>query len=60
MTYYYGVFVELEPGVSALCRHMRGIPKKGDIVLIVVADIALNDGLGCIEGKTVRVIRRAS
>lgn len=56
----YGVFVELEPGVNALCRHMRGIPKKGDTVLIVATDVSLNDGAGRIEGRTIRVIRRAS
>jgi small subunit ribosomal protein S1 len=56
----YGVFVELEPGVSALCRHMRGIPKKGDTVLIVATDVSLNDGVGRIEGRTVRIIRKAS
>jgi len=55
----YGVFVELEPGVSALCRHMRGIPKKGDVVLIVATDVSLNDGARRIEGRTIRVIRRA-
>lgn len=54
----YGVFVELEPGVSALCRHMRGIPKKGDMVLVVVTDVSLEDGVGRIEGRTVRVIRK--
>jgi small subunit ribosomal protein S1 len=57
----YGVFVELEPGVSALCRHMRGgTPKKGDVVLIVATDVSLNDGVGRIEGRTIRVIRKAS
>lgn len=56
----YGIFVELEPGVNALCRHMRGIPKKGDTVLIVATDVSLNDGVGRIEGRTIRVIRRAS
>lgn len=57
----YGIFVELEPGVSALCRHMRDtFPRKGDTVLLVVTDVELEDGAGRIYGQAIKVIRRAS
>jgi small subunit ribosomal protein S1 len=58
----YGVFVSLpDPGVDALCRHMKGeIPKKGDLVLVVVTEVAPRDESGQVRGRVLRILRRGS
>lgn len=55
----YGVFVALEPGVNALCKHLRTNKyqvQKGDIVAIQV--IRINPDEGKINGQVMRLIRR--
>lgn len=61
---HYGIFVELEPGVSALLRHFRSeIPRKGDEVAFVIngIDARVENGqpTGRIRGTPIRVLRRA-
>jgi small subunit ribosomal protein S1 len=57
----YGVFVSLEPGVNALCRHMRTDRfkvERGDMVAIVVTGINMEKGEGRIQGNVIRIIRK--
>lgn len=57
----YGIFVSLEPGVNALCKHMRTDRykvEKGDIVAIVATGINLEKGEGRIQGVVARLIRK--
>ncbi|MCF8010871.1 MAG: S1 RNA-binding domain-containing protein [Clostridiales bacterium] len=55
----YGAFVELEPGVNALCRHMRSQKyevKKGDIVAVQVTNIIAEEQK--INGSLLKLIRK--
>lgn len=57
----YGVFVELEPGVNALCRHLktdRFKVKRGDTVAIQVNKITMEKGIGKIGGTVIRLVRK--
>ncbi|MCL6557280.1 MAG: S1 RNA-binding domain-containing protein [Firmicutes bacterium] len=57
----YGIFVALEPGVNALCRHMktdRFKVDKGDVVAVVVNSVKQEGGEGRINGGVIRVIRK--
>lgn len=61
----YGIFVELEPGVNALLRHMRSaVPQKGDEIALVITriDTRVENGqpVGRIRGTPVRILRRAA
>jgi len=57
----YGVFVELEPGVNALCNHMAsGRPQKGDEVAIYITSVEPNGESGRIKGSVIRIVRKAS
>lgn len=56
-----GVFVSLEPGVNALCKHLRTDRfrvEKGDVVAVAVKDVALKGDGGQINGSVARVIRK--
>ncbi len=54
----YGVFVNLEPGVDALCSHFRaGKVKKGDQVIMAVKKVTPEKQQ--IRGVIVRPLRRA-
>ncbi len=56
----YGIFVALEPGVNALCRHMRsGVPGKNDVVAVAIDRVTLKENAGRIEGRALKIIRRA-
>jgi len=53
----YGIFVSLEPGVNALCRHMKsGRVNKGDQVAIAITKV--NPEERKISGAITRVIRK--
>jgi ribosomal protein S1 len=55
----YGVFVNLEPGVDALCTHMKyGFPERGDLVRLVVTRVDVLEEGGRISGRLLGVIRR--
>lgn len=54
----YGVFVDLEPGVDALCPHPKaGMVKKGDMVVMVVAKVDAEKHQ--IRGVITKVLRRS-
>ncbi|NMA64581.1 MAG: 30S ribosomal protein S1 [Syntrophomonadaceae bacterium] len=53
----YGVFCALEPGVNALCKHMRsGKPEKGDQVAVVVTNVDAETRR--VNGLVLRILRR--
>lgn len=55
----YGIFVDLEPGVNALCRHMKsGRVNKGDQVAIAI--ISINPEEQKIFGAITRLIRKGA
>lgn len=57
----YGVFVNFEPGVNALCNHLktdRFKVEKGDVVAVMVKEVKLDGEEGRIRGSVVRVIRK--
>ncbi|OPX89476.1 MAG: hypothetical protein A4E53_01553 [Pelotomaculum sp. PtaB.Bin104] len=57
----YGIFVSLEPGVNALCRHLRTDRfkvEKGDSVAIVITGVKMEKGEGQISGNVIRIIRK--
>ncbi|MBF7084391.1 30S ribosomal protein S1 [Desulfallas sp. Bu1-1] len=57
----YGIFVELEPGVNALCRHLktnRFEIKRGDTVAMQIDKISMENGAGKINGKVIRLVRK--
>ena len=55
----YGVFVEIKPGVYALCSHMRfGYPEKGDQVYASCTKVDLEKRK--INGKLIRIARKKS
>ncbi|MDN5375464.1 MAG: small subunit ribosomal protein [Thermacetogenium sp.] len=54
----YGVFINLEPGVDALCPHPKaGRVKKGDEVVMLVGKVSPEKRQ--IRGVIIRVLRRA-
>lgn len=60
----FGVFVELEPGVNALCNHLRTTSKFQaelyDQVAVQVTDVSFNNGEGKVKGGVIRIVRKAS
>ncbi|AEG14495.1 RNA binding S1 domain protein [Desulfofundulus kuznetsovii DSM 6115] len=56
----YGVFVALEPGVNALCSHLKSNFRvdKGDVVAIAVRRVELKEDGGRVSGSLVRVLRK--
>lgn len=57
----YGIFIELEPGVNALCRHLKNNKfsvKRGDTLAMQVNRIALDKDAGKINGTAIRLIRK--
>jgi len=60
----FGVFVELEPGVNALCNHLRTTSKyqaqEGDMVAVQVSSVSYENGEGRVRGGVIRIVRKAS
>lgn len=53
----YGIFIDFEPGVHALCQHPKsGKLNKGDRVAVMITRITPDDKK--INGVIIRVIRR--